>query len=115
MSRTTFRSQVLFLCHSRAKRRIPVPLLSPRLFPFPRGKGLGVRLSGHDAQRPADFLSHNRRQLALSVFKYLREATRDEQVIRNLAERPQRQSVLDPIFHFRRSAADTLEHVAMTP
>ena len=59
MARTTFCSQVLFLCHSRAKRRIPVPILSPRVrfpfpcekrllstirFPFPFGKGLGVRL-----------------------------------------------------------------------
>src|ERR1700719_905115 len=60
MSRTTFRSQVLFMCHSRAKRRIPVPLLSPRLFPSLEGrgyyqqsgspshygKGLGVRFFG---------------------------------------------------------------------
>src|SRR5882672_4103355 len=46
------------LCHSRAKRRIPdllgaedsnnestlIDALSTRLFPFPYGKGLGVRL-----------------------------------------------------------------------
>jgi hypothetical protein len=38
MLTTTFRSQVLSSCHSRAKRRIPVSLLSVRLFPFLRGK-----------------------------------------------------------------------------
>src|SRR5580700_10600019 len=55
---------------------------------------------------------HNRCELALPVFEYLREAARDEQVIRNLAERPQRQRILDPISHFRCAAADILEHVA---
>jgi len=43
MARTPFCSQVLFLCHSRAKRRIPVPILSPHPVPLRAREGLGVR------------------------------------------------------------------------
>ena len=85
MSKTTFRSQVLSLCHSRAKRRIPMPLLSPRLFPYiaivplpsrARKKGLGVRFPAPFAmlasaslplQPPIIILHANRIRIPLNV------------------------------------------------